>query len=151
MPVVGKTTGEIAHLFTAAPAMLEALETIVSCHIGSVTPEAFEQARAAIDQARRGQGEMDAYPSVPQARDKAGWQELIQNIAAFQAEISRPATLPMDHLHFYASERACGVRVCQDPRCRDHAGLVRCFCGWARSGGDGHRELEEAGETIDES
>lgn len=44
--------------------------------------------------------------------------------------------------------RYCGVLVCD--RCERHAGLVRCYCGWAESGGDGRVELTEMGETIDE-
>jgi hypothetical protein len=42
--------------------------------------------------------------------------------------------------------RTCGVGVCYD--CGDHKGLVRCFCGWAASGGNGRRELLEMGETL---
>jgi hypothetical protein len=45
-------------------------------------------------------------------------------------------------------DRSCGVRVCG--ACGHHQGLVRCYCGWSATGGDGRRELEEAGETIDE-
>ena len=41
----------------------------------------------------------------------------------------------------------CGAFVCC--RCGDHYGLVRCYCGWAASGGNGRAELEEMGETID--
>ncbi len=42
----------------------------------------------------------------------------------------------------------CGTRVCT--KCRKHGDLItRCYCGWAASGGDGRRELEEMGETID--
>ena len=41
----------------------------------------------------------------------------------------------------------CGVLVCD--ACDSHKGLVRCYCGWAESGGDGYEELEEMGETID--
>jgi hypothetical protein len=41
----------------------------------------------------------------------------------------------------------CG-KVCNE--CNDHDGLVRCFCGWSRSGGDGRQELIEMGERIDE-
>lgn len=43
--------------------------------------------------------------------------------------------------------RYCGARVCD--RCGDHQGLVRCYCGWARSGGSGYAELVELGETIE--
>jgi hypothetical protein len=50
--------------------------------------------------------------------------------------------------HDYEFSRHCGARVCNG--CGDHAGLDRCYCGWARSGGDGRRELEEAGEVIDQ-
>lgn len=41
----------------------------------------------------------------------------------------------------------CGAWVC--PECGNHEGLVRCYCGWAADGGDGRRQLEEMGETID--
>jgi hypothetical protein len=34
-------------------------------------------------------------------------------------------------------------------KCGNHVGLARCFCGWAADGGDGRRQLEEMGETID--
>ena len=40
----------------------------------------------------------------------------------------------------------CGAWVCDN--CGKHDGLARCFCGWAESGGDGHAELVEMGETI---
>jgi len=52
------------------------------------------------------------------------------------------------HYHDYHMARTCGVEVCFD--CRDHKGLDRCFCGWARSGGDGYRELVEMGERIED-
>jgi hypothetical protein len=50
-------------------------------------------------------------------------------------------------VHDYELNRYCGARVCH--KCRDHKGLVRCYCGWAASGGDGRAELVEWGETID--
>jgi len=53
----------------------------------------------------------------------------------------------MPHTHVYAFNRYCGATVCAD--CDDHKGLARCFCGWAKSGGDGYRELVEMGETIE--
>ncbi len=43
--------------------------------------------------------------------------------------------------------RQCGVLVCD--ACDHHKGLVRCYCGWAESGGDGYAELEDWGETIE--
>lgn len=49
--------------------------------------------------------------------------------------------------HQYEFNRACGAHVCVE--CGDHRGLDRCFCGWARSGGDGIKELIEMGEVID--
>ena len=52
------------------------------------------------------------------------------------------------HEHVYERSRYCGVSVCRI--CDDHIGLVRCYCGWAQSGGDGRRELIEMGETIEE-
>ncbi len=47
----------------------------------------------------------------------------------------------------YELSRSCGVRVCHV--CGEHKGLERCYCGWARDGGDGRRPLLDAGETID--
>ena len=44
--------------------------------------------------------------------------------------------------------RNCGANVCD--HCGAHQRLVRCFCGWAASGGDGYRELLECGEVIEE-
>lgn len=41
----------------------------------------------------------------------------------------------------------CGAYVCMC--CDTHIGLARCFCGWSRDGGDGRKELEDMGETID--
>lgn len=51
------------------------------------------------------------------------------------------------HVHGYVFNRYCGAQVCV--ACEDHKGLVACYCGWARSGGDGRRELIEAGETLE--
>ena len=50
--------------------------------------------------------------------------------------------------HDYVMQRYCGVRVCM--KCDHHKGLVRCYCGWSISGGNGRAELEEMGETIEE-
>lgn len=47
-----------------------------------------------------------------------------------------------------APSRSCGVKVCDT--CDYHQGLVRCYCGWAASGGDGRAELVDMGETIEE-
>lgn len=52
-----------------------------------------------------------------------------------------------DHEHRYHFEPYCGAYVCTD--CGYHKGLARCYCGWSLSGGDGRRELEEMGETIE--
>lgn len=30
----------------------------------------------------------------------------------------------------------------------EHFGMARCYCGWAASGGNGIRELEEMGEVL---
>jgi len=49
--------------------------------------------------------------------------------------------------HEYEWSTHCGAKVCVV--CDDHKDLVRCFCGWAASGGDGKAELEEMGEVID--
>lgn len=45
-------------------------------------------------------------------------------------------------------DNSCGAKVCVV--CSDHEGLDRCFCGWARDGGDGKQQLIELGETIEE-
>jgi hypothetical protein len=42
----------------------------------------------------------------------------------------------------------CGALVCYS--CGHHDRIARCFCGWAIDGGNGRRQLEEMGETIDE-
>ncbi len=41
----------------------------------------------------------------------------------------------------------CGAYVCWS--CDAHVGLARCYCGWSRHGGDGRKELEDMGETIE--
>lgn len=41
----------------------------------------------------------------------------------------------------------CGAYVCSS--CSSHVGLSRCYCGWSADGGDGRRQLEDCGETID--
>ncbi len=41
----------------------------------------------------------------------------------------------------------CAASICVE--CDDHKGLVRCWCGWSSTGGNGHAELIEAGETIE--
>ena len=48
----------------------------------------------------------------------------------------------------YDYSRHCAVHVCDS--CDDHHGLVRCYCGWSASGGDGARELIEMGEYVGE-
>lgn len=53
-----------------------------------------------------------------------------------------------EHVHEWGEvSRVCGVRICME--CGEHKGLARCFCGWSEDGGDGRRELEEMGETIE--
>lgn len=42
----------------------------------------------------------------------------------------------------------CGVKICT--KCGEHKGLDRCFCGWSRSGGDGHQQLVNMGEQIED-
>jgi len=53
---------------------------------------------------------------------------------------------------------SCGAWICD--KCDHHAhidrqtgkiiqNLVRCYCGWAESGGNGREELEAEGETIE--
>lgn len=53
----------------------------------------------------------------------------------------------MECEHQWERSRYCGVRVCAT--CDAHEGLVRCYCGWAASGGNGLQELMDEGETID--
>ncbi len=53
----------------------------------------------------------------------------------------------MNCRHDYEMNGYCGARVCV--LCDDHKGFTACYCGWSRGGGDGRRELIEAGETID--
>jgi hypothetical protein len=48
--------------------------------------------------------------------------------------------------HQFEFDRGCGVQVCA--ACDYHKGLVRCYCGWALSGGDGIAELIELGENL---
>ena len=43
--------------------------------------------------------------------------------------------------------RYCGADVC--PKCDNHKGFDRCFCGWSVSGRNGRVELQEMGETIE--
>lgn len=47
----------------------------------------------------------------------------------------------------YVWSRHCGANVCE--HCDDHQRLARCYCGWAKDGGNGRHQLEEMGETID--
>ena len=42
--------------------------------------------------------------------------------------------------------RTCGVPVCDE--CKDHEGLVQCFCGWAVGGGSGHSPARPASESA---
>ena len=44
--------------------------------------------------------------------------------------------------------RTCGAYVCLI--CDDHEGLARCFCGWARDGGNGNAQLRGMGENVDD-
>lgn len=47
----------------------------------------------------------------------------------------------------YNFEKGCGAEVCCS--CDDHKGLARCYCGWAKDGGNGRSQLEDLGETIE--
>ena len=50
--------------------------------------------------------------------------------------------------HQYEYNTHCGATVCIG--CDDHSGgLVRCFCGWSASGGNGYYERQEMAETIE--
>lgn len=52
--------------------------------------------------------------------------------------------------HVYVWSSYCGCYVCC--KCGDHRGLTRCFCGWSKTTpGRGRQELEEMGETIEET
>lgn len=44
--------------------------------------------------------------------------------------------------------RTCGAYICLD--CDDHEGLARCYCGWARDGGNGVAQLQELGENVED-
>lgn len=63
-----------------------------------------------------------------------------------EPQVKHCATCGKNTEHTFSSY--CGAWVCDD--CDTHFGLCRCFCGWAESGRDGRRELEEMGEVIDE-
>jgi hypothetical protein len=43
----------------------------------------------------------------------------------------------------------CGAWICDS--CGKHHGFARCYCGWSLSGRNGRVELEELGETIDDT
>ena len=45
-------------------------------------------------------------------------------------------------------DRNCGAYVCFD--CDDHEGLARCYCGWARNGGNGREQLVSMGESVED-
>lgn len=53
-----------------------------------------------------------------------------------------------DHDFSEKRDRNCGVQICYE--CGEHKGLVRCFCGWSKSGRDGYAELREWGENIED-
>lgn len=53
-----------------------------------------------------------------------------------------------EHDYGDKKDRTCGAFVCWN--CGHHKDLVRCFCGWSASGGDGARELVEMGENLDD-
>ena len=52
-------------------------------------------------------------------------------------------------IHWFGEDMdaSCGAHICE--WCGWHKSLVRCFCGWAASGGDGAAELVALGENID--
>lgn len=45
-------------------------------------------------------------------------------------------------------DRSCGAYVCLD--CGDHENLARCYCGWAKDGGDGVAQLRAMGENVED-
>jgi len=49
--------------------------------------------------------------------------------------------------HEFQFRDYCGAQVCDG--CEHHDGLVRCYCGWAASGGDGYGEVRDMGEQIE--
>ena len=53
----------------------------------------------------------------------------------------------MNCKHQYDYSPHCGADVCM--KCDFHYGLVRCFCGWSKYGGNGYYEMIEMGETIE--
>jgi hypothetical protein len=63
---------------------------------------------------------------------------------------------PVAHVHTYeqkpGGERRmdanCGAYVCLE--CNDHAGLARCYCGWASDGGNGVAQLRAEGENVED-
>jgi len=48
------------------------------------------------------------------------------------------------HSFPFSANRTCGVRICTE--CRQHEGLVRCFCGWNTPPGG----LEDDGDPYGE-
>jgi len=61
-------------------------------------------------------------------------------------------------IHMFERSTYCGCHVCY--LCNQHAHvnqqgevtqtLVRCYCGWAESGGNGIEELQELGENVED-
>lgn len=86
----------------------------------------------------------ERFPICPTHRRKLPTSGWCKDCRKFYNTITPPAALECQH--DYLLSRTCGVDVCT--KCGSHKGLVRCFCGWAASGGDGRRELIEMGETL---
>jgi len=71
-------------------------------------------------------------------------------------QCNTPQAKRKPHVHTYeqkpGGERRmdanCGAYVCLD--CNDHDGLARCYCGWARDGGDGVAQLRAEGENVED-
>ena len=50
----------------------------------------------------------------------------------------------LDHEYYF--HKGCGAYVCYD--CDEHRDLVRCYCGWSKTGEDGYQVLIEMGEQV---
>jgi ribosomal protein L37E len=71
-------------------------------------------------------------------------------------QCNTPQAKRKPHVHTYeqkpGGERRmdanCGTYVCLE--CNDHAGLARCYCGWASDGGNGVAQLRAEGENVED-
>ena|SRR6516164_5662720 len=86
--------------------------------------------------------------SSGQMRDSQGTPIGTPYVRAMPWRHMIPAAVRCDACGGEAEMSNCGAWVCNS--CENHVGLARCYCGWSASGGDGHAELLEMGETIEE-